>query len=97
MRNIKEIKGYHVVSEPGDCTRYDFLVHLKGDTVIVSPYNSTFKFPENLDIFDIENITTLELAIQYCGNFGRDLNPHTLLEVCNSVRAIYDLEKNINK
>lgn len=93
MRIIKEIKGYHVVSEPGDCTRYDFLVHLKGDTVIVSAYNSPFKFPQELHVFDIANITTIEIASQCCESFDKDLNPHTLLEVCKSIREIYDLEK----
>jgi galactose-1-phosphate uridylyltransferase len=38
----------HVVYEPGDCTRYDFLLIEAKEFYIVVPYNSTFPFPTRL-------------------------------------------------
>lgn len=58
MLEIKAILSFpqifKVISEPGDMTRYDFLVIKNYDEYIIAPFESTFVFPQRLNIWDIK-------------------------------------------
>lgn len=46
----------HVVSEPGDMTRYDYYVIVDGDDYIFFTVKNTFNYPRRLNYFDIAGI-----------------------------------------
>ena len=80
MLDIKKINGYHITSEPGDSTRYSFLIYFD-DNVIITPVNSSIIYPETLTFFDFNTITTLSDAVKSLEirSFSRigEVNPHT--------------------
>jgi len=72
------ITVHHIISEPGDATRYDYLVNLTGlDEYSFAPVGSTFRFPQRLNYWEVLSLTEeqlLELAKEeHC-------NPWTLKE-----------------
>ena len=77
---MNEITAIHVVSEPGDATRYDYLVYRDGDEYSFAPVRSSFKFPAKLNYWHIKDLggtpgdDLAELAKEH------DCNPHTLKE-----------------
>jgi len=77
---MNEITAIHVVSEPGDATRYDYMVYKDHDEYSFAPVRSSFKFPGKLNYWHIKNLgdtpgdDLAELAKQH------DCNPHTLKE-----------------
>ena len=82
---------YHVISEPGDATRYDYIViaPLGGsDEYFFAPYGSTFIFPQRINKWvakGIENVrddNNLKMAKEY------GCNPHTLIEC---IRTLMEL------
>ena len=85
---------YHVISEPGDMTRYDYFVFKDYDYYCFMPCKNTFRFPQRLNYWDIkdmrmeqDNKEFMKLAkIENC-------NPHTLKEC---IKTIIALQKKIN-
>lgn len=92
---------YHFITEPGDMTRYDFYVHEDGpDKYTICPRNSTFRFPQRVDIYEARSVL-LEAA--RCGYEDEtphtsliakreDCNPYTVLEVCRVVVHIHEVK-----
>lgn len=90
FRDITDFTCKHIVSEPGDATRYDFLViEYYGDYKIV-PYESTFKFPSYIDSIYVKSIVTIEDSIKTIdqNDAFSEVNPWTLLEVCTAIREL---------
>lgn len=59
MRKINETeKSVHVVSEPGDCTRYDYIaVKPKGTRhYLFKAYGNTFNYPDLINLYDVPEI-----------------------------------------
>ena len=104
MREIKDtINIKHVVSEPGDCTRYDYVLMPYGDEYIISPYMSTFPFPRRLHWFLIKDISTVEQCAEFIelnkdryDNNLKDVNPNTLFEVINAIKELRNEEELAN-
>lgn len=56
MKKIQEIKVLHIVSEPGDATRYDYIVARNGpDEFVFMPFGSTFSYPQRVNYYDVKN------------------------------------------
>lgn len=47
----KDVIIFHVISEPGDMTRYDFVVMKWTHEYVFMPLGSTFRFPQKLNVF----------------------------------------------
>lgn len=58
---MEEIRGKYsldvkrVISEPGDGTRYDYIVVRNHKYFMFSPYENTFRYPQRIDIWSIRN------------------------------------------
>lgn len=104
--NIIELEWFHVISEPGDATRYDFLVTKDYDNFLIVPYGSSFKFPQRINKYDIkanmndikqaieendyENL--IELCLLVCND--EQVNCWTVVAVCKAIVQLYNLEVN---
>lgn len=91
MKTKLNINCIHVISEPGDCTRYDYIILRDYDEFIIMPYKSTFKFPQRLNYYEIQDVIDIKTSIKYCNdNNMKDINPHTLLECVTTIKEIYN-------
>ena len=84
---IKDV--YLVESEPGDATRYEYLVFHNGDDFVFSGVGSTFKFPSKINIYDflegkmeISESAAQAIAMKY------DCNFYTVMECCRTALEI---------
>ena len=76
---------YCIVSEPGDATKYDYIVYKDYDYFCFMPRKSTFRFPQRLSWWDVEDIDDnelIKLAEKEC------CNPHTLTECIRTMKEI---------
>ena len=93
MKDIKYIgQGlYHITSEPGDTTRYDYIVLKMEDEYCFMPRKSTFKFPQRLNYWNVrmglDNTRGQELM--ELANLN-NCNIHTLMEC---VRTVIELQE----
>lgn len=97
-REINLVNCVHVISEPGDATRYEFIAYRFGDEISIMPVNSSFKYPQRINIWAaksvIEDISS-DIITDINGDIITDIseifscNPHTVLEVCKSIVAIW--------
>lgn len=77
---------YHVVSEPGDATRYDYFVYRDYDSFSFMPCKSTFSFPQSLCIFDVPQSEDVKDFVDIAKTFR--CNPHTVLECVRTMREL---------
>ena len=47
---------FHVITEPGDATRYDFILVRIGNEFTIAPCRSTFRFPQRFNKWFIRNV-----------------------------------------
>lgn len=92
-KQITDFTVKHIISEPGDCTRYDYLILEDYDDYVIMPCGSTFIFPQRLNYYDIIDINTVEECqdlIENC-HYGvlQFVNPHTLLECINTIKELH--------
>lgn len=93
MRKTSHKTVTHIVSEPGDRTRYDYLITALGDTYKLMPYKSTFIFPQSIDYWEITDINILPEVIEYMRIKAPKydgVNPHTMLECINCIKLFRD-------
>lgn len=84
----------HVISEPGDATRYDFHYYQYYDEFFILPIKSSFEFPQKLNKYNIikgvknfeENNDLCDAADIILPKFK--INPHTVVQ---TARAIYKI------
>ncbi len=89
MRHITKINVFHIISEPGDKTRYDYMINQNGpDDFTIAPVESTFAFPQRLDYFVAKQMLGYgeERLAEEAKEMG--VNPHTLSEVCRTIVEI---------
>ena len=84
---------YHVISEPGDMTRYDYIAHASHSMFNFMPRGSTFEFPHRIDYWDVKDITDEQLCER-----DSDLiklserlkcNPNTVMECIRTIKELY--------
>jgi len=81
---------FHVIHEPGNATRYDYVVLQLGDTFAFAPANN-FEYPIKLNYHDVKNITDIDNAKMHIlgrTDISNNVNPHTLLQCINVIRKI---------
>ena len=88
MKETKEVGKniYHVVSEPGDLTRYDYFVYRDTDEFSFMPSGSTFRFPQRLNYYHVENLSQEEIVI--LSNIEQ-CNPSTLMECIRTMKELF--------
>ena len=94
MREVDYVEMMHIVSEPGDMTRYDYFVFQDGDEFIFMPCRNTFNYPQRISRWDkaLKEVTVLDASIQDIADKFR-CNPHTVLECLKTIRLIIGEEK----
>ena len=91
MLEIKKARDtFRIISEPGDCTRYDYLVCIDEPYAYTMGINSTFPFPNKVRIDVAKDVTTIDSANNYLQTMDPDerVNPWTILEVCKTITEI---------
>lgn len=82
---------YHVISEPGDMTRYDYLVVRDHDEYRFIPWRSTFAFPDKLnyyEVMDIEDWRGAAHFLEIAAPRYKNVNPHTIVECVNTIKKL---------
>lgn len=82
---------FHVITEPGDATRYDFILVRIGDEFTIAPCRSTFRFPQRFNKWDIRNVGEdtvgeCNFVVNKAKEFGCNL--HTVKVCINIIRSI---------
>jgi hypothetical protein len=96
MKEIREFSVDRVISEPGDMTRYDYLITQNGDDFLIAPYKNTFHFPQRLNYWNVVNIDDVTGCVKYINaNIATSpelvgVNPNTLLEVIDTIKLLYN-------
>jgi len=91
MERIEPIIAKHIISEPGDGTRYDYIVMRNKYIFMFIPYGNTFKYPTKLYYYDIVKINDIKDCIRHIDRFEdlKGVNPHTLLECVKRVKKMF--------
>lgn len=79
----EDIKIYHIVSEPGDGTRYDYIMIIHDNEYLFVSYENDFRYPQRLNYYDVVDLSEEEmfaLANQKICNF------YTLAECIRSIK-----------
>ena len=75
----------HILSEPGDMTRYDYFVYEDCDEYCFMPCNNTFRYPQKLNYWDTKILTEDQLmALAKKEN----CNPSTLRECIDTIKSL---------
>jgi hypothetical protein len=100
MKEIWTHPVKRVISEPGDHTKYDYLVYQSprdDNDFSFAPCESTFAFPQKLDYWSAMNILEskdpMDAAIKTINNDYKlkYVNPHTLLECCRTIKEFKEV------
>lgn len=89
-RNILKINNlfmpiYRITSEPGDMTRYDYIMMKNYDDYLFVPYNNNFRYPQKLNIYAVKDINKQKLQKL---TKDENCNIHTLKECINCMIQI---------
>ncbi len=86
---------YHIISEPGDRTHYDYFMYIDGvNEFCFMPCTSTFRYPQRLNYFNIMNMEIdTSLPITKCEELFRhahkeNCNPYTLAECIRTIKEV---------
>lgn len=87
MKTIELVSNsiYHIISEPGDGTRYDYFMFPYYDEYCVMPCKSTFRFPQKLNywnVIDIDEDEIIEMSKE------ETCNPYTLKECIRTIKEL---------
>lgn len=81
---------FHIISEPGDATRYDYFVFRDGDDFCFMPRKSTFRFPQRINYWDIVEET--KEIIQDISK-RENCNPFTVSECIRTAKSLFSGEE----
>ena len=87
MRSWLKKEVYHIISEPGDLTRYDYIMTHDGpDEFIFAPMGNTFHYPQRLNYWDVKDVSSVEECIPIAEK--EHCNPHTVLECIHAIKEL---------
>ena len=102
MRNENEVwyNTFVIVSEPGDRTRYEYMVYRDGpDEFCFMPMKSTIRFPQRLNYYSVDNLPKNATELNEEDTPGRiaitelakeeDCNVYTLMECIRTVKILH--------
>jgi hypothetical protein len=79
---------YHIVSEPGDLTRYEYFVYRDGpDEFCIMPTDSPIRYPQRLNFYEHSELNE-EACIEEAHK--QNCNPWTLLECIRTIKEFHD-------
>lgn len=85
MKKICKHECFHIISEPGDCTHYDYLfVNNQGDYMFI-PYNNSLKYPEKIESFEVCEINNKNEDRILSMAKSKDCNPYTIKECLRTI------------
>jgi hypothetical protein len=76
---------YAVISEPGDGTHYNYIILKDHDDYFIMPAYKTFRYPQQLNYYDIEYISEVDL-LKLAEK--ENCNPYTLMEVIRTIKLL---------
>lgn len=83
-----------ITSEPGDMTRYNYLVHKDGyDEFTFAPTTTTFRFPQRLNYWDVKDLLDSSTDSEHRMNEiieKENCNPYTLRECIRTVIELHN-------
>ena len=82
MKDLTQLTMTHVISEPGDATRYDYAYYRLGDEFHFIPIGNTFTYPQVVSIWAMSDEDASELATKY------GCNIHTVHECFRTIKDI---------
>lgn len=89
-RIINNAKVNHIVSEPGDGTRYDYFIMKDGpDNYIFAPCGSTFRFPQRINYYEGVNARNDDSEIVRIAE-REQCNPWTVKECISAMIEMED-------
>ena len=84
-KTISHITLKHVISEPGDATKYDYAFYVDYNDYYFAPIKNTFRYPQRLNYWDVKNITEInELVMKIAKE--NNCNPHTVMECIRTIQ-----------
>lgn len=97
MKQFLIHNSIRVISEPGDHTRYDYIVifdNINDNIFKFVPFRNYFEFPKQLNYYEVSEINNLTECVNYInrhaiGHQFHSVNPHTMLECINTVKQLY--------
>lgn len=92
MKSMMEVTDdlYLVISEPGDATRYDYIVHNGGDDFHFMPRGNNFRYPQTLNYWDVKDITDMNNIKLHVLAKEHGVNAFTLMECIRTIKEIMD-------
>lgn len=89
-RDIQKVGVYKVDSQPGDGTRYHFIIRQDGDFMwIYGDEDSSIRYPKYLRRSQIENIDTADMNPELLTYAERsECNPWTLAECIRAINIM---------
>ena len=89
MKQITDITCKRIISEPGDMTRYAYIVFQDYSDFSIMPYKSTLSYPQKICYYDVVDITDIDKATEYTKKYCPHVNPWTLLEVVRTITELF--------
>ncbi len=101
MRNIQLLydgghfeKIWHIVSEPGDMTRYDYYVIMNFQEFSFVRRNNNFEYPKTINV-ELAKAYIQENNSCYLKGYG-NCNSHTIKECCSAIIELIGEENENN-
>ena len=83
MKIYTPIRATHIVSEPGDCTHYDYIVYCDDEDVFhFMPCQSTFNYPQHIPLWSLDDENIDDLAKKF------ECSPCTVAECMRTMREM---------
>ena len=87
MKTTTQMKAVHVISEPGDCTRYDYSYYQHDDNFYFISIGNDFNYPKILNYHEIKDIKEIDKNVMtICNNFN--CNPHIVMECIRTIKEV---------
>ena len=81
VTSLTSVDVYHVISEPGDATHYDYIVIRDFDDFMFVPYGNTFRYPQKINVYEIETDQIAIATREHC-------NPYTVAECVRTIKEL---------
>jgi hypothetical protein len=85
MKTSKTIECKHIISEPGDATRYDYIMIQNYDEYMFMPYKNTFRYPQRLNWWDVKDIEIINETVETIAK-ENNCNSWTVMECIRSIK-----------
>lgn len=97
MKTKHHIDVMHVISEPGDATRYNYAYHKDDYVFYFMPIDNHFNYPQQIDYYEVKNVDTSNRNIRRIRDEDTivitiserfNCNPCTVLECIRTMQEV---------